>query len=89
MSEYLSDPEALSEQLIDISEAKLSEFPLGCPVCPELEYIGVTDYLQLTIEQDYKILYRYDAPTDTAFITAFMRSKQSAEKLLVRYALLT
>ena len=49
MSEYLSDPEALSEQLIDISEAKL-KFPLG-PVCPELEYIGVTDYFSLPLSK--------------------------------------
>lgn len=88
MGDYISNPENLSDQLLNIAESRLAEFPLACPVCPELEHIGVTDYLQLTIDENYKILYRYDESSNTAFVTAFMRSKQSAEKLLVRYALL-
>jgi mRNA-degrading endonuclease RelE of RelBE toxin-antitoxin system len=89
MVEFISDPESLTEQLLDIAANKLAKHPRGCPVCPELEHIGVFDYLQLTIESDYKILYRYDQPTDTVFVTVFMRAKQSVEKLLVRFALLT
>ncbi len=89
MAEFISNPESLSEQLIDIAADKLASHPESCPVCPELEYIGVFDYLQLTIDNHYKILYRYDKQIDTVFITAFMRTKQSAEKLLVQYALLT
>ncbi len=89
MVEFISAPESLTEQLLDIAANKLAKHPEICPVCPELEYIGVFDYLQLTIDNDYKILYRYDKPTDTVFVTAFLRAKQSAEKLLVRLALLT
>lgn len=88
MAEFVSNPESLSEQLLDIAANKLEKYPEICPVCPELEHIGVFDYHQLTIENDYKVLYRYDKPSDTVFIAAFMRAKQSAEKLLIRFALL-
>ncbi|MBV1787113.1 type II toxin-antitoxin system RelE/ParE family toxin [Marinobacterium sp. D7] len=77
----------LTDSLIDIAVERLSDRPLSCPVCHELDLIGVTDYQQLTVE-NYKILYRYDKPSDTAFITAFMRHRQSAQALLVSYALL-
>ena len=89
MVEFISDPESLIEQLLDIAADKLAKHPESSPVCPELEHIGVLYHLQLTIDSDYKILYRYDKPSDTVFVTAFMRAKQSAEKLLVRFALLT
>ncbi|MCB1616261.1 MAG: type II toxin-antitoxin system RelE/ParE family toxin [Pseudomonadales bacterium] len=89
MAEFISNPEELSEQLIDIAVDKLAKNPQICPICPELELIGVTDYLQLTIDNQYKVLYRFDEQKNTVFITAFMRAKQSAEKLLVQYALLS
>lgn len=88
MVEFISNPESLTEQLLDIAANRLAKYPEISPVCPELEHIGVFDYLQLTVDSDYKILYRYDKPTDTVFVSAFMRAKQSAEKLLVRFALL-
>ena len=87
--EFISNPESLTEQLVDIVANRLAKYPEVSPVCPELEHIGVFDYLQLTVDSAYKILYRYDKPTDTVFVIAFMRAKQSAEKLLVRFALLT
>jgi hypothetical protein len=89
MVEFISDPESLTEQLLDLAANKLAKHPEISPVCPELEHIGLFEYLQLTVDSGYKILYRYDKPTDTVFVTAFMRTKQSAEKLLVRFALLT
>jgi mRNA-degrading endonuclease RelE of RelBE toxin-antitoxin system len=88
MLEFIANPESLTEQLLDIAANRLAENPEICPVSPELEHIGVFDYLQLTVDSDYKILYRYDKPADTVFVTAFMRAKQSAEKLLVQLALL-
>lgn len=89
MAEFISNPESLSEQLVDIAADTLASHPESCPVCPELETIGIFDYLQLTVEHHYKILYRYDKSMNTVFVTAFMRTRQSAEKLLVQYALLT
>ncbi len=88
MVEFISKPESLSEQLLDIAATRLEKHPEICPVCPELEHIGVFDYHQLTIDDDYKVLYRYDKSSDTVFIAAFMRANQSAEKLLIRFALL-
>lgn len=88
MTEFIENSASLCDQLIDVAYERLSAHPESCPVCPELESLGVNDYLQLTIDEDYKVLYRYAQAEDTAYITAFMRSKQSAEKLLVRIALL-
>ena len=88
MAEFIGDADALSlaENLIDTAEKTLSRFPEQCPICPELNHIGVTDYRQLTADK-YKILYRFDETTETVYITAFMRHKQSAEELLISYNL--
>ena len=88
MAEFIGDDMALklAEELVNAAEEKLSRFPEQCPVCPELDHIGVIDYRQLTPDK-YKILYRYDSVADTAYITAFMRHKQSAEELLISYLL--
>ena len=88
MAEFISNPESLTEQLLDIAANRLAKDLEFSPVCPEFEHIGVFDYLQLTVDSDYKIFYRYDKPTDTVFVTAFMRAKQSSEKLLVQLTLL-
>lgn len=89
LAEFISEPESLSDQLVDIAADKIASHPESCPICPELEYIGIFDCLQLKINDHYKILYRYDKSINTVFVTAFMRTRQSAEKLLVQYALLT
>ena len=36
-AEFISDPEELSEQLIDIAVDKLVKNPQTRPICPELE----------------------------------------------------
>jgi len=89
MAEFIEDPEYLTEQLIDLADNKLSKEPLSCPICPVLEELGVYDYRQMSVDENYKILYRFDEVASTVFLMAFMRSKQSAEKLLVKMALLT
>ncbi len=88
MAAFIGDEDALSlaENLVDIAEKTLSHFPEQCPICPELDHIGVTDYRQLTADK-YKILYRFDELTKTVYTTAFMRQKQSAEELLISYNL--
>ncbi|NQZ07695.1 MAG: hypothetical protein HRT35_11085 [Algicola sp.] len=77
----------LAHRLLSICESELSENPNQCPVCHELEMLGVCDYKQLTIDK-YKVLYRYDQAQDRVFITAFMRHKQSANQLLIDHSLL-
>lgn len=78
---------SLAEQLINITATKLAENPQQCPVCHELELLGVTDYKQLTIDQ-YKIIYRYDNSANVVYVTAFMRQKQSTQQLLIAHSLL-
>lgn len=88
-SAFMSVEAALSEMevLVDQALLKLTDNPLQCPVCHELESLGVMDYRQITFEK-YKALYRYDAVADTAYIMAFMRHRQSAQELLIQYSLL-
>lgn len=88
MAEFIGEEGALylAENLIDKANKTLSRFPKQCPICPELDHIGVTDYRQLTADK-YKVLYRFDESTKTVYITAFMRHKQSAEELLINYNL--
>ena len=86
MAEFISNPESLSEQLVDIAEDKLARDPESCPICPELELIGVTDYLQLTIDNHYKVLYRYDGAMNTVLLQHLCEPGKVL-KLLVQYAL--
>ncbi len=90
MAEFIGSKEALTlaAQLLQLCQQKLQDNPLQFPLCHELERLGVTDYRQITIDK-YKILYRYEPNCDTAFITAFMRQKQSAQQLLIDYSLLS
>lgn len=89
MAEFIGADKALelAEKLLSTAESHLSKFPKKCPICHELDLIGVTDYRQLTIDK-YKILYRYDDDSDLVYITAFLRQKQSAQELLISYTLL-
>ena len=89
MSCFLGETEALAvaNQLIDRASERHSEYPLQCPVCPELEKIGVTEYRQLKVDK-YKVLYRYDDLSGIVYLTAFMRHRQSAQELLQTYVLL-
>jgi len=89
MCEFIGEEAAISlaENLLDMAEQHLQRFPLKCPVCHELEILGVTDYRQLTIDK-YKILYRFDDVGNTVYIMAFMRQKQSAQELLISCVLL-
>lgn len=90
MAEFIGNTEALTlaAQLLQLSQQRLQDNPLQFPLCHELERLGVTDYRQITVDK-YKILYRYEPRCDTAFITAFMRQKQSAQQLLIDYSLLS
>ena len=89
MKGFIGSEQAISfgAQLINVMTTKLTANPQQCPVCHELELLGVTDYKQLTIDK-YKILYRYDDCSNIVYVTAFMRHKQSAQQLLITQSLL-
>lgn len=90
MSAFIGESKALdlADTLIDTAEKVLSTHPESCPICHELELIGVTDYRQITFD-NYKILYRYDEAENCVYLTAFMRHRQSAQALLINYALIS
>ncbi len=89
ITEFVGEIDALTfaDQLLTRTSERLAEYPLQCPVCHELEKIGVTDYRQLTVDK-YKVLYRYNDIQDTVYVTGFMRHRQSAQELLLTYVLL-
>lgn len=89
MNNYLTEKEVeqLIRNLVTQSTDKLSVIPIRA-VCTELSGIGIYDYLQLNLLKKYKVLYRYDNNNDLINIIAFMRQRQSAEKLLVDLALM-
>ena len=89
MSNYLSEQQVaqLMRTLVTQTTDKLTDTPQRA-VCPELSGIGIYDYLQLNLMKKYKVLYRYDNANEHLYIIAFMRQRQSAEKLLVDLALM-
>ena len=89
MSNYLTEQQVakLFRTLMAQTTEQLSPIPKRA-VCSELSGIGIYDYLQLNLLKKYKVLYRYDNNSDRIYIIAFMRQRQSAEKLLVDLALM-
>lgn len=83
-----SDLENLMAQILSETKSVIESVPIR-PACPELASLGVFDYLQINILSKYKVLYRLSDNGEAAFIIAFMRQKQSAQKLLVDLALLS
>ncbi|MFK0572769.1 hypothetical protein [Endozoicomonas sp.] len=77
----------LMTSLVQQTQQLIEEVPYR-PACPELSLIGIQDYRQLNLLENYKVLYRLDLQSNKAFIIAFMRQKQSAQKLLVDLALM-
>ncbi|WBA81987.1 hypothetical protein [Endozoicomonas sp. GU-1] len=89
MSAFYSgdDLSQLLTELIETSTALIQDVAIG-PVCPELAPVGIHDYRQLNLMKHYKVLYRFDDQSGKGYVIAFMRQKQSAEKLLVDLALM-
>ena len=89
MSAFFNE-DSLTNLLTDLvmhTQILLKDVPVR-PVCPELALIGIQDYRQLNLMEQYKVLFRYDVQAGKVFVVAFMRQKQSAEKLLVDLALM-
>ena len=89
MSAFI-DSESLNNlmvELVEHSTTMIKDVPVR-PPCPELALIGVRDYLQLNLLEKYKVIYRYDSDAETAFIVAYLRQRQSAQKALVDLCLM-
>jgi hypothetical protein len=88
MSQYKAtdDLDALMIELPSEAFRLIQEVPVR-PVCQELAVLGIYQYSQLNLLDKYKVLYRYDEREATVYIVAFLRQKQSAERLLVDLSL--
>ena len=80
--------EDLMIELVKNSTEMIKEVPVR-PVCPELTLIGIQDYRQLNLLEKYKVIYRYEPATEKAFVVAYLRQNQSAQKVLVDLALIS
>lgn len=79
--------ETLMIELVEHSAKMIKETPVR-PVCPELALIGIQDYRQLNLLNNYKVMHRYDTATGKVFVVAYLRQKQSAQKALVDLSLM-
>lgn len=83
---YLQSVEVESKPVIkDILEAfeeKVSEFPLGCQICPELLNFGVTNYRECNTSGGYRVLYSVDGSLVTAH--AILSQRQDIKQLLFK-----
>ncbi len=76
------EPKSIIADILEQFENKVSEFPLGCQVCPELLKIGVTKYRECNTQGGYRVLYSVDGEIVTAH--AILSYRQDIRQLLFR-----
>ena len=68
--------------IIEHFENRVSEFPLGCQICPDLLKIGCAKYRECNTPDGYRVLYSVDDSEITAH--AILSHKQDIQHLLFR-----
>ncbi|HCU0797090.1 MULTISPECIES: type II toxin-antitoxin system RelE/ParE family toxin [Citrobacter] len=68
--------------ILEQFEKQVSQFPLGCQVCPELIKIGVAKYRECNTAGGYRVLYSVDGSTITAH--AILSHRQDVKQLLFK-----
>ncbi|MBJ9224835.1 type II toxin-antitoxin system RelE/ParE family toxin [Citrobacter braakii] len=68
--------------ILEQFEKQVSQFPLGCQVCPELIKIGVAKYRECNTAGGYRVLYSVDSSTITAH--AILSHRQDVKQLLFK-----
>ncbi|WP_455821350.1 type II toxin-antitoxin system RelE/ParE family toxin [Pseudomonas cerasi] len=53
-------PLPVIERIIEEFESKVSAFPVGCQLCPELLKIGSDRYRECNTQKGYRVLYSVD-----------------------------
>lgn len=76
------EPKHVISDVLAQFEGKVSEFPLGCQVCPELLKIGVAKYRECNTSGGYRVLYSVDGLTITAH--AILAHRQYIRQLLFK-----
>ena len=76
------DVKPVVAEILNEFEGKVSLFPLGCQVCPELLKIGVGKYRECNTSGGYRVLYSVNSSTVTAH--AILSHRQDIQQLLFK-----
>lgn len=76
------EPKGVIANILDEFEGKVSAFPLGCQVCPELLNLGVSKYRECNTSDGYRVVYSTEASTVTAH--AILSHRQDVKQLLFK-----
>ncbi|EKN4209671.1 type II toxin-antitoxin system RelE/ParE family toxin [Yersinia ruckeri] len=76
------EPKEVITAIIEHFENRVSDFPLGCQICPELLKIGCAKYRECNTPDGYRVLYSVDGSEITAH--AILSHKQDIQRLLFR-----
>ena len=76
------EPRGVIASILDEFEGKVSAFPLGCQVCPELVNLGVSKYRECNTSDGYRVLYSTDGSAVTAH--AVLSHRQDVKQLLFK-----
>lgn len=76
------EPKEVISTIIEHFESRVSDFPLGCQVCPELLKIGCAKYRECNTPDGYRVLYSVDENEITAH--AILSHKQDIQSLLFK-----
>lgn len=68
--------------ILEQFESQVSQFPLGCQICPELVKLGVAKYRECNTAGGYRVLYSVDGSTVTAH--AILSHRQDIKQLLFK-----
>ncbi|WP_313481083.1 type II toxin-antitoxin system RelE/ParE family toxin [Atlantibacter hermannii] len=74
------EPRRVIADILTQFESTVSQFPLGCQICPELLKIGCAKYREFNHAEDYRVLYSVDGTLVTAH--AILAHRQDVQQLL-------
>ncbi|WP_042857897.1 type II toxin-antitoxin system RelE/ParE family toxin [Dickeya sp. NCPPB 3274] len=77
-----AEPKEVISGIIEHFENRVSDFPLGCQVCPELLKIGCAKYRECNTPDGYRVLYSVEDDVITAH--AILAHKQDIQNLLFK-----
>lgn len=76
------DPKAVISGIIEHFESRVSDFPMGCQICPELLKIGCAKYRECNTPDGYRVLYSVEGDVITAH--AILSHRQDIQNLLFK-----
>lgn len=75
-------PRPVIADILTQFERTVSQFPLGCQICPELLKIGCAKYREFNHAEGYRVLYSVDGTRVTAH--ALLSHRQDIQQLLFK-----